>query len=162
MTTPSPVYLVSTVRGVAVFECAKGLLVLIAGIGALSLLRMDARLMLESWVAHLHLDLAKNSPRIFADFVADLSDTRLALLALLALVYSMARFVEAYGLWRNRSWAAWFAVSTGTIYIPFELYELYSGAGWPAFFALLINLLIVTLMLTALRKKSTTGGRYSG
>ncbi len=72
------------------------------------------------------------------------------LLAILAGAYGLVRFVEAYGLWRGRRWAEWFAAVSGGIYIPFELYELFRGTIWLSLSALLANVFIVGLMINAL------------
>ena len=142
--------LARTVRAVAVFEGAKGALVFLAGFSALSLIHHDAQRFAEQLVGHLHLNPASRYPRIFVDVAAHLTDASLWLLATLAGVYGLVRFVEAYGLWRGRRWAGWFAAVSGGIYIPFEFYELFDGAGWLSFGALLINLFIVGLMINAL------------
>ena len=31
------------------------------------------------------------------------------------------RFIEGYGLWRERHWAEWFAVISAGLYLPLEL-----------------------------------------
>ena len=49
-----------TVRAVALFEATKGVLALLAGSGALSLLHHDARRIAEALVGRLHLNVAKN------------------------------------------------------------------------------------------------------
>lgn len=36
------------------------------------------------------------------------------------------RFVEAYGLWRERRWANWLAAISEGIYLPVEIYELFA------------------------------------
>lgn len=140
----------STVRVVALLEAAKGTLVLLTGIGALSLIHHDAQRFAEQLVGHLHLNPAKHYPRIFIDAATHLTDTRLWILATLAASYGLVRFIEAYGLWRGRRWAEWFAAVSGGIYIPFELYELYRGVTWLSFWALVVNVLIVGLMVNAL------------
>lgn len=140
----------STVRAVALFEAAKGTLVLLTGFGALSLIHHDAQRFAEQLVGHLHLNPAKHYPRIFIDTAAHLTDARLWMLATLAATYGLVRFVEAYGLWRGRRWAEWFAAVSGGIYIPFELYELFQGINWLSLGALMANVLIVGLMVNAL------------
>lgn len=140
----------STVRAVALFEAAKGTLVLLTGFGALSLIHHDAQRFAEQLVGHLHLNPAKHYPRIFIDTAAHLTDARLWMLAILAATYGLVRFVEAYGLWRGRRWAEWFAAVSGGIYIPFELYELFQGINWLSLGALVANVLIVGLMVNAL------------
>ncbi len=34
------------------------------------------------------------------------------------LLYSSLRFIESYGLWRQRVWAEWLAIISGAIYLP--------------------------------------------
>ena len=62
-------------------------------------------------------------------------------------VYSLARFIEAYGLWYAKRWAQWFAAVSGGIYVPFELFELYEHVTWLSLGALTLNLAIVAFML---------------
>ena len=147
--------LLNTVRAVALFEAAKGTLVLLTGFGALSLIHHDAQRIAEQLVGHLHLNPAKHYPRIFIDTAANLTDVRLWRLATLAAMYGLIRFVEAYGLWLGRRWAEWFAAVSGGIYIPFEIYELLQRVTWLAIGALVVNVLIVGLMIhTLLRVQS--------
>ena len=153
--------LLSTVHAVALFEAAKGALVLLAGLGALSLLHHDAQRFAERLVGHLHLNPAKHYPRIFIDAAAHLTDARLWVLAALAAAYGLARFAEAYGLWRGRRWAEWFAAVSGGIYIPFELYELFQGVPWFSLGALVVNVLVVGLMINALLRIHPVGGANS-
>jgi uncharacterized membrane protein (DUF2068 family) len=56
------------------------------------------------------------------------------------------RFVESYGLWKQRVWAEWLALVSGASYLPLEIYELSrraSAAKWTLF---LLNLVIVLYM----------------
>ena len=81
-----------------------------------------------------------------------MTDTRLWMLAWLALCYAGLRLLEAYGLWRERTWAEWFAVISGSIYVPIEIYELLGRVTWVRVSALVINLGIVIYMIDALRR----------
>ena len=150
--------LAKTVRAVALFEGAKGALVFAAGFSTLSLIHHDAQRLAEQLVAHLHLNPASRYPRIFLDAAADLTDARLWLLAALAGTYALVRFVEAYGLWRERRWAEWLAAVSGAIYIPFELYELFKGFNWLSLGALLANIFIVGIMINALLREHRRHG----
>jgi uncharacterized membrane protein (DUF2068 family) len=149
--------LFNSVRAVALFEAAKGTLVLLTGFGALSLIHHDAQQFAEQLVSHLHLNPAKHYPQIFIDAAAHLTDTRLWLMASLAASYGLVRFVEAYGLWHGRRWAEWFAAVSGGIYIPFELYELFQRGSWLSLGALVINVLVVVLMISALYRHRPSG-----
>jgi len=148
-----------SVRAAALFEATKGALVFLAGFGVLSFIHHDAQRIAERLVAHLHLNPASHYPRIFIDTAANLTDARLWTLATMAGTYGLVRFVEAYGLWRGRRWAEWFAAVSGGIYIPFEIYELLKRVSWLSLGTLLVNVLIVGLMVNALRqgRSSETG-----
>ena len=63
-----------------------------------------------------------------------------------ALVYSLIRFAEAYGLWRARPWAEWFALISGAIYIPFEIHALMHHPNPLKWGILVINVAIVLYM----------------
>ncbi len=130
---------------IACFEAAKGALVLLAGFGILSLMHIDIQRFAKAFVDHLHL-----APRgMMADVflrVGQFSGHRLLLLAVASYAYSALRFVEAYGLWRARRWAKWVAVASGTIYVPYEVYEVFRHITWIKVAALLLNLGIVAYM----------------
>ena len=107
---------------VAAIEAAKGAIVLLVGFGLLGLLHRDLPALGSEVVAHLHLNPAKKYPHIFLDLVASLNDRRLCFMASMAALYSTVRFVEAYGLWRQKTWAEWLALVGGCIYLPLEIY----------------------------------------
>ena len=87
----------------------------------------------------------------FSPTRAALSSSRLWMLAALALTYSCVRFIEAYGLWRDRPWAKWLAALSGAIYVPFELYELYLGLSAIKVAALVLNVAVVAYMTHSIR-----------
>ena len=111
-------------RTVAILEGMKGLFVLGAGLGVLSLVHRDVQGIADKVVRHFHLNPASRYPHIFLEAAAKVTDAGLWLLAMAALLYALARFVEAYGLWYRRRWAQWFALVTGALYLPIESYEL--------------------------------------
>ena len=117
-----------------------------AGFGLFGLMHRDAEHAAELLSRRLHLNPAKEHARIFVELLSNLSSTRLWLFAALALTYSCVRFIEAYGLWRDRAWAKWFAALSGAIYVPFELYELYLGPTRLKVAALILNLAVVAYM----------------
>ena len=144
-------------RAVALFELAKGLLVMAAGLGALSLLHRDTRQLAEQLIGRMHLNPASHLPQVFLSYAARLTDARLGLLAALAALYVAVRWTEAYGLWHGRRWAEWFAAASGAIYIPVEVWELFHGNAWLAAAELVANLLIVGLMVRVLWRHTGAG-----
>lgn len=142
-----------TMRAIAIFEGAKGAIVLAAGLGLLSFLHRDLQHVAAQVIHHLHMNPASHYPKIFLDAAANTNDTRLVLIAAGAAVYSLVRLIEAYGLWFARRWAEWFAAAAGAVYIPFEIYEMVHKGGWKPILAFAINVAIVAFMVYALVKK---------
>lgn len=143
-------------RIVALFEGAKGAIVLLTGFGILALIHEDVHHVAEQLVRLLHINPARHYPRIFIDAATHVTDLQLWGLALSALGYAIVRFVEAFGLWRRMPWAEWFGLLTGGMYIPLELFEVMRGATWPKITVLVVNLGVVAylayVLLQARRK----------
>jgi uncharacterized membrane protein (DUF2068 family) len=133
-------------RIVSTFEATKGLLVLLAGCGVLAYIHKDLHLAAEQLVRYFHLNPAHRYPQIFLDLADHVTDRQLWLMALSALLYAVARFVEAYGLWHERQWAEWFGLLMGGMYVPLELFEIARGVTWPKVTLLLVNAGIVAYL----------------
>jgi uncharacterized membrane protein (DUF2068 family) len=133
-------------RIVSIFEATKGLLVLLTGCGLLAFIHQDLHLAAEQLVRHFHLNPASHYPRIFIDLANNVSDGELWIMAVSAMLYSVVRFVEAYGLWLQRQWAEWFGVLTGGMYIPIELFEIIRKITWPRTTVLCVNVVIVAYL----------------
>ncbi len=142
-------------RGIAILEATKGLLVLLVGVGALSVLRLNQTLqsLADQWVSHFHLNPAHGYPRIFLDLAANITNRHLWMIAAFALLYSSLRFIEAWGLWWERTWAEWLAALSSAIYVPFEIIELTRGITAWRLGTLLINLTITGFMAYSLYQK---------
>jgi uncharacterized membrane protein (DUF2068 family) len=138
-------------RTVAVFEAAKGLLVLMVGFGLFSLMHQNSQQLAQQLIAHFNLNPAHRYSQIFIELAGQLNDGRLWMLAGFALLYTVVRFIEAFGLWHARPWAEWFAALSGAIYIPFELHELWHRPSWLTAATLLVNVAIVSFMIYGLR-----------
>ena len=124
---------------IAIFEALKGSIVLLAAAGLISLVHKDAQAAAEEIVEQFHLNPASHYPHIFLDAVASLTSGKLWLLAAGALLYAAIRFVEAYGLWHERTWAEWLGAVSGSLYVPIEIYELLKGINLLKFVLFLIN-----------------------
>jgi len=140
-------------RIVAVFEFAKGALVLVAGLGLLAFVHRDIRDVVEELLEHLHLDPASRVPEIFVALAERIASADLWLLAIGATVYAAVRIAEGYGLWLDREWAEWLGAVSGLIYVPFELYALAKGVTPLKLATLGINLLVVAVLSDALWRR---------
>jgi uncharacterized membrane protein (DUF2068 family) len=143
---------------VALFEGAKGILVLLAGFELLTFIHKDMHNAAVRLVEHLHFNPASHYPRIFLDLTEHISDSQLWAMASAALLYCIVRLVEAAGLWAGKKWAEWFGVLTGGVYIPIEIYEVARNASWPKISLLVVNSGVISYLVFVLIKNGKKGG----
>jgi uncharacterized membrane protein (DUF2068 family) len=140
------------VKTVAILEAVKGVLLLLVGIGALSLVHQNLRVLAAALVGRLHLNPEHHFAGSFIAAADHITDGRLWLIASMGFLYAMFRFVESYGLWFEKVWAEWLAVVSGGIFVPLEIYEVVAKHTWVRVSALLVNLAVVVAMLGVLTK----------
>jgi uncharacterized membrane protein (DUF2068 family) len=140
-------------RLVAVFELAKGVLVLAAGLGLLAFVHGDIEDVAEELLLHLHLNPASRIPGIFLTLVHRVASIDVWLLALGAAAYATVRIAEGYGLWFDREWAEWLGAASGMVYLPFEIYGLTKGVTLLKVATFGVNLLIVAVLVDALWRR---------
>jgi uncharacterized membrane protein (DUF2068 family) len=134
-------------RTVATIEFSKGVLVVLAGLGLLSMRHKNIWGVAESFLEFLHVNPYHHFVGVFIDLVSRVSDVRLWKLAVVAGIYAILRFVEAYGLWYALPWAEWMAAITGGVYIPFEAADLIHRPTWFRLLVIVVNVVIVLYML---------------
>ena len=144
-------------RTVAVYEAAKGLLLLLVALGLLGLVHHNVEEVGEELVHHLHLNPSRHYARVFLALAAKSTDGWLWGLALLCVGYSSLRFLEAYGMWRGRRWATWLGAASGMFYVPFEVIELAKKATWLRAGSLVANLVVVAYLLFVLVRSRRRG-----
>ena len=135
-------------RTVATLEFLKGLLVVCLGFGLITISRKDLSVsdIAESLLYFFHIDPGRHLCQVFLEAASRLDDANLVAAAMVAAIYSLARFIEAYGLWNARVWAEWFALLSGMIYLPLELYELHRKVTPIRLALLLVNIAVVAYM----------------
>jgi uncharacterized membrane protein (DUF2068 family) len=57
------------------------------------------------------------------------------------------RFTEAWGLWNRRVWAEWFALLSGAIYLPWEIFKIVERLNWLHVGLFLTNVAILLYLL---------------
>jgi uncharacterized membrane protein (DUF2068 family) len=140
-------------RVVASFEFAKGLFVLLIGLTAVLLVHRDAWVIAEQLLALLHISTDRRLALDFLDFADRLTDARLWAAAQFAFAYSVLRFAEAYGLWKERTWAEWLAFVSGTLFLPLEIRGLMRGITALRSTVFVANIGIVLYMLFLLQSE---------
>ena len=140
-------------RAIAIFEATKGVIVFAAGLGALRLLNGNAQYFAERIVRHLQLDPAGRYTRMILEVTEQITDRQIWMVTAAAAAYCLVRFIEAYGLWKEKAWAEWFAVVGGGLYIPWELHILIGHPTLLKALLLALNVLVVVYVAWVLMKK---------
>ena len=134
-------------KSIALIEGAKGVLVLLAGLGLLGLIHHDVGAIAQSLVREAHLNPASHLPRIFLEASGKVDDHRILFLARFALAYGVLRLLEAYGLWHQTPWGEWLGALMGGIYLPFEIRLLLRRFTMLHLLVFIGNLVIVAFLL---------------
>ncbi len=133
-------------RLIAAWEAVKGVLVLLAAGLAVKFLAPSQTVEIEDLVRHFHLNPAGHTSKVFERALDDMTNTRLVLLALGALVYALVRFAEAYGLWFQKRWGWVLGIAGAAIYLPFEVIEMVRHFTITSVMLFVVNLAIVALL----------------
>jgi len=150
----------AALRTIAAFEALKGIIVLLLAV-ALVFVHRHVEDFTESLLYHLHIDLDRRIGHTLMAAASKLSDVRLLTIVLAAASYATVRFIEAWGLWHRRVWAEWFALLSGTLYLPWEIIRIAERADWERIGVLVVNIGIVLYML-AIRLRESSVFRLRG
>ena len=134
-------------RGIAVFEAVKGLLALAAGFALLAIRHRDMENVARQVLRTMHLNPDRRMFHQLVEAAGRVTPHSLWLVVFGVIVYAIIRFAEAAGLWLEREWAEWFALISGSIYLPWEIYELARRQTWIRWTILAINIVIVLYLL---------------
>jgi uncharacterized membrane protein (DUF2068 family) len=132
-------------RTVAMIEAAKGLLVLLVAFGFAEIIRLhiDLEETARNLLYFLQIDPERRISHALMHAAGRMMNADLLTVLAIALAYCSLRFIESYGLWRQRVWAEWLAIISGAVYLPLELYNLIRRPNLVHWVILLINVAIV-------------------
>jgi uncharacterized membrane protein (DUF2068 family) len=132
-------------RTVGLFEALKGIIALLVAYAFIHMIHRDVDFgdVAERILRFLHIGLHHRLAQQFLKAAGKLSDAHIATVLGLAIVYATLRFLEGYGLWKQRAWAEYLAIVSGCIYIPFEVQRLIRHPDEFHWIVLGINILVV-------------------
>lgn len=133
-------------HAIALFEAIKGGVALAAGLGLLGLLHYDVRRLALALLWRFHLDPETHYPELLLHYADLLNAIDLRTMAPVAIAYITVRWLEAYGLWKEKAWAEWLAALSGALYIPLEVAHLVHRPGLINAGVLLANIGVVGFM----------------
>jgi uncharacterized membrane protein (DUF2068 family) len=150
---PHPIAARRTLRAIAIFEALKGLAALVAIIGVVDLMHHDARHLAEELIGHFRLNPDGRYSSMILHYANLLPGANVHALMWLAAGYITLRFVEAYGLWRDRAWAEWLAALAGAIYVPLEFHHFMQRPSWINGAVMVGNVIVVVFLLVQLWRR---------
>jgi uncharacterized membrane protein (DUF2068 family) len=133
-------------RGIAIFEALKGLTALAIAIWVLTLIHKDMVRVAEHMLDALHIAPDRHFAQRILRAAGRITDKNLWMFVSIIVAYTAVRFTEAVGLWKKKEWAEWFALLSGALYLPYEMFELLRHATALKWGIFLTNLLIVLYM----------------
>jgi uncharacterized membrane protein (DUF2068 family) len=139
-------------RLVASLELLKGIAGILLGVAATLLVHRDTWVIAESLLAIFHISTDRRWALLFLEFADNLTVGRLWAAAELAFIYSILRFAEGYGLWKERIWAEWLAFASGTLLVPLEIRALLREVTFLRSAVFVINIAVVLYMFYLLRE----------
>jgi hypothetical protein len=109
-----------------------------------------------NWQEHSFISsIAQKDPffQIFIDWLAKFPNEQVLYISLFAFGIGLIRYIEAIGVWLDKTWAQWLVVITAFIYIPFEINELIHQFTWTITIIMAINFVVAFYLLHILRQK---------
>jgi uncharacterized membrane protein (DUF2068 family) len=141
---------------IATFKLLKALLLILAGVGALSLLRPETAERVREWLAALTIGRGQRLIERALALLDVAKPTRIRELGLASMMYGLLFAAEGIGLWMEKRWAEWLTIiSTGSL-IPFEIYELFRRVTAPRGLALVANIAAVVYLIYRVRNPTWT------
>jgi len=134
------------------FKLAKGLLLLVVGVGILRLLHRDVADVLASWIAQLHVDPENRYVDRALSAALSLDDRRLKQISVGTFAYAALLLTEGIGLLLRQRWAEYLTVIVTGSFIPLELYELAKRITLTRLTVIGINVAIVWYLVGRLRQ----------
>jgi uncharacterized membrane protein (DUF2068 family) len=138
---------------IAVFKLFKGLILLIVGIGALSLINKDTAAHVAQWTAALRVDPENHYVHRLIGKLNFVSDRQLEEVSAGTFFYAALLLTEGTGLWLHKRWAEYFTIFVTGSLVPLEVYELWEHFSATKVAVLLVNLAVVAYLVARLRTR---------
>lgn len=139
---------------IAALKIVKAVLLIIVGLGALSLLHRNVSEIAENFMRFLHVDPTGKFFYTVIDKLEIVDDRKLRQLSVGTFFYAAILLTEGVGLWFEKRWAEWLTLLVTGSFIPYEIYEIFSHASVAKFSVLAINLAVVVYLAVRLRADS--------
>ena len=137
---------------IGVFKLVKGVLLLIVGIGALSLIHKDVADLAAQWVDYFRVDPNNRHVHSLLIKLGVVDARRLEEISAGTFFYSALLLTEGTGLLLRKRWAEYFTIIVTASFIPMEVYELIKRITFTRICFITVNLAIVWYLVNRLRR----------
>src|SRR5450432_87033 len=138
---------------IGVMKLLKGLALLIAGVGVLSLLHRDAAETVKHWIEYIRIDPHDRLIDHFLERIAGVSHRTLRRLGVGTLLYAAVFCTEGIGLLTAQHWAEYMTAGVTASFLPLEAYELIVHPSVVKAIVILVNVVVVVYLVLEIRKE---------
>ena len=136
---------------IAAFKLLKALLLVLAGVGLLSLLRPDVGDDARAWLVQFTGGRGLLVIQTILSFLSGATPRRIEEFGLAAICYGLLFATEGVGLWLGKRWAEYITVVTTSLLVPFEVYELARRVTVVRAGTMVVNVALVAYLVYRLR-----------
>lgn len=138
---------------IGVLKLFKGLALLVAGIGLLSLLHRDAAETVRHWIEYVRMDPHDRLIDHLLEKVGGVSHRTLRRLGVGTLLYAGVFSTEGIGLLTAQPWAEYVTAGVTTSFLPLETYELAVHPSVVKTLVVLVNVVVVVYLVLEIKKE---------
>ena len=141
----------ATLLAIALFKLTKGVLLIIAGIGALKLLHRNVAETVSHWIDVLRVDPDNRLIHSLLARVISVTPKQLEAASAGTFIYAALLLTEGTGLLFRKRWAEYFTIISTAGLIPLEVYEIHRHLTAAKIVVLLVNIAIVIYLIARVR-----------
>jgi uncharacterized membrane protein (DUF2068 family) len=146
---------------IALFKLTKGILLLVAAIGAFRLLHRDVAETVNHWVDILRVDPDNRYIHKLLARVLAVTPAQLKAVSAGTFIYAGLLLTEGTGLLLHKRWAEYFTIITTAGLIPLEIYEIFHHLTAAKIWVLINNVAIVVYLIVHVNSGARPAGKRS-
>lgn len=143
-----------SLRWIAAYNLAKGLLLLFLALGFLGFLHKDVDTIVGNWLSACGVSLENEHVAALLSRLDSVTDRQLARLSFITSLFAAVFITEGIGLFFKQRWAEYLTVVVTASFIPVEIFESCKHFGPAKLFLLVVNTAIVWILVRILREGS--------
>jgi uncharacterized membrane protein (DUF2068 family) len=138
---------------IGIFKLAKGIGLLILGVGLLKLLHRDVAASVTRWIELLRLDPENRHIHAAIARVFRITPNQLKELSAGTFIYAGVFLTEGTGLLMRKHWAEYLTVISTSLFVPLEVYEVYHRFTWLRVTVLILNVATVWYLAARIKRR---------